>query len=461
MYQRENCSDAELLALHPSRQKILDQVTEQEALELLYDWRWWARPAQIIPGTTGAAITRDDWVFWVVQAGRGFGKTRTGAETVREWAEDPRQRILMIAPTASDVREVMLEGPSGLMNCYQHDQRPVYNPTRHLVRFPSGAVGITRSADEPERLRGPQFTKFWADELCAWNYPKEAWDQIMFGFRLKTKKLQGIITTTPKPIPVFKALVASSRTVVTRGSSYDNRRNLSEQYYEEVIKPYEGTRLGRQEINAELLEDVPGALWTRALIEAGRISMQEVHWELVTRIVVAIDPAVSHGEESDETGIVVVAETRSKHYLVLDDLSCKESADQWAKIAIAAYQAKKADRIIGEVNNGGDLVERNIRAQPGGANLPFRAVRASRGKLVRAEPVAALYEQGRVHHVGDPANPAKFTMLEDQMCSYTAESGERSPDRMDALVWGITEFLDPEAESYRIPVGGWQEISPV
>lgn len=417
---------------------LLTSLSEDEAESILYDWRWNARPSQLIPGTQGALSARDNWVFWLCLAGRGWGKTRVGAETVREWAEDPNARILMIAPTTSDVREVMLEGPSGLLQCYPGNRRPIYLPTRHLVMFPSGAIGITRSADEPERLRGPQFSKFWADEICAWAYPQEAWDQIMFGFREVTAQLRGIITTTPKPINVLKEILRDKDTVVTRGSSYENRSNISDKYYSKVIAPYEGTRLGRQEINAEVLEDVPGALWTRQLIDAGRIRGTEIRWDMIIRIVVAIDPAVTHLEDSDETGIVVLALTQSLHVLVLDDLSCRESPNGWAKIAVAAYRNPRgaafgADRIIGEVNNGGDLVEANIRnVDP---NVSFRAVRASRGKYIRAEPVSALYEQGRVHHVGS------LPTLEDQMCEWTPQGNERSPDRMDALVWGITDLL--------------------
>jgi phage terminase large subunit-like protein len=438
----------------PKRQAVINRLTERQAEALRWDWRFWARPAQMLPGSTGAAITRNDWVFWVVQAGRGFGKTRTGAEAVREWAEDPNARILMIAPTSDDVRSTMIEGPSGLLSCYPPDRRPLYNPSRHLIHFPSGAIGITRSADEPERLRGPQFTKFWADELCAWNYPEEAWDQISFGFRLKTKNLQGIISTTPKPLKVFKAILSDPGTVVTRGSSYDNRDNLSPQFFDKVIRRYEGTRLGRQEIDAELLEDVPGALWVRKVIDATRITMKEMRWDLIVRIVVAIDPAVTSNEDSDETGIVVAALARSGHVLILDDLSCKESPLGWAKVAIAAYKSRQAHRIVGEVNNGGDLVERNIRAVD--PNIAFRAVRASRGKAIRAEPVAALYEQGRVHHVGF------FPKLEDQMCEYTPLGNEKSPDRLDAMVWAVTELLlDEEQMIMQTSMGGLEVISPI
>lgn len=405
-----------------------------------------------MPGSDRAALDRDDWLFWLVLAGRGFGKTRTGAETVREWARNPKERILMIAPTASDVREVMIEGPSGLMACFPPEAKPNYNPSRHLVRFPSGAIGFTRSADEPERLRGPQFTKFWADEVCAWRFLREAWDQIMFGFRLPGK-LQAVITTTPKPSPVLKEIMANPDTAITRGSSNENRSNLSQVYFKNVIAPYLGTRLGRQEINAEILDDTPGALWTRQRIEDSRVSLADVqlHIDLVVRIVVAIDPAVTSTAESDETGIVVVGLTRSAHILVFDDLSLRGSPLEWARVAIGAYKFRRADRIVGEVNNGGDLVERNIHVEDG--NVPFRAVRASRGKFTRAEPVAAMYEQKRVHHVGT------FPMLEDEMCNWIP--GMKSPSRMDALVWAITELaIDTEEQNVTIIYPSY-EISPI
>lgn len=417
----------------------LANIDEDTAESILYDWRWKGRPNQILPGTPGASSQRSDWIFWLVLAGRGFGKTNTGAEACKEWAQDRNARILMIAPTAADVRDVMIEGPSGLLSCYPAHSRPVYFPTRHLIQFPSGAVGITRSADEPERLRGPQFTKFWADELCAWSYPQEAWDQIMFGFRVVSPELRGIITTTPKPIKTLKAILANPQTVTTRGSSYENRANLADTYFREVIAPYEGTRLGRQEINAEILEDVPGALWTRSLIEAGRLTLSDVRWEAIIRIVVAVDPAVTSNPESDETGIIVAALTNTGHAVVLADLSCRDTPLGWGKVSVAAYHARHADRVVGEVNNGGDLVERNIRAID--PNVSFHPVRASRGKYIRAEPVAALYEQGRIHHVGG------FPDLEDQMCGWTPQGNEKSPDRLDALVWAITALLldQPEA----------------
>lgn len=412
----------------------------------------WSRPSQRIPGTPKAQHSRTDWLFWLILAGRGFGKTRTGAETVRAWATNPAERVLMIAPTAADVRDTMIEGPSGLLSCYPLDQRPEYEPSRKLVTFRSGAVGILRSADEPERLRGPQFTKFWADELCAWRFLGEAWNQIMFGFRLKEATLRGVITTTPKPSKVLKELMADAGTVLTRGSSYENRAHISELFFEKVIRPYEGTRLGRQEINAEVLEDTPGALWTAALIEETRVQRSEVRWELIVRIVVAIDPAVTAAEESDETGIVAAALLRSGHVLVLEDLSRRDSPLGWATVAVNGLKSLKADRIVAEVNNGGDLVEANLRVvEP---NIPFSKVWASRGKLTRAEPVAAAYEQKRVHHVG------VFAELESQMTTYVPGM-TKSPDRMDALVYAVTELLFPQPIEQRIIVGEPIQISPV
>ncbi len=437
---RLGLSKIESLAFENESQlrSLLGALSEEEAQSILYDWRWNARPKQLIPGTPGAAEPRNDWLFWLALAGRGWGKTKVGGETVREWAQDPKARILMVAPTAADVFEVMIYGPSGLMSCFPPNAKPSYNSSHHEVTFPSGAIGITRSAEEPERLRGPQFTKFWFDELAACQRAEAAWDQIMYGFRIPTPQLRGIITTTPKPIKTLKAIIANPRTVVTRGSSDENLANLAPEYITQVIHPYRGTRLGRQEINAEVLEDVPGALWTRKLIDAGRITQQQICWDMIVRIVVAIDLAVTHREDSDETGIVVLALTRSLHVLVLDDLSCRETPLGWARIAVAAYynprgSAMGADRIVCEVNNGGDLVEANIRTVD--ANVAVRAVRASRGKYIRAEPVSALYEQGRVHHVG------AFGDLEDQMCGWTPQGDERSPDRMDALVWGVTDLL--------------------
>lgn len=438
----------------------ISRFSSAEVERALYEWRLWARAAQLIPGTQGADLERQDWVYWLALAGRGWGKTRTGAETVRQWAENPQERILLIAPTAGDVREVMLEGESGLMACYPPGRRPLYNPTRHRIRFPSGAIGITRSADEPERLRGPQFSKFWADELCSWRYLQESWDQLQFGFRRRLRggrRIQGLVTTTPKPSKVLQTLIDNPDTVITRGSSYDNRHNLDEAYYRNVIAPYEGTRLGRQEIYAEVLRDIPGALWTWEMIDRAR---RRINIPSMVRVVVAADPAVSALDESDETGIVcagIAPLDRQWHVFVWEDATVKGSPLEWARRLIDVYARRRCDRVIGEVNNGGDLVERNIRATPGGANLPFRAVHASRGKALRAEPVAALYEQGRVHHVG-----TGLGKLEEQLASWVPGSGARSPDRLDALVWAVTDLLITPADvMIEVPISDWEHISSI
>ncbi len=359
----------------------------------------------------------------------------------------------MIAPTASDVRDVMIEGPSGLMSCYPPGARPIYYPTRHYVQFPSGAIGITRSADVPERLRGPQFTKFWLDELCAIANPQEAWDQVMFGFRVPSPHLRGIITTTPKPIKVLKAIMANPRTVITRGSSDENRANLSPEYIADVIEPYRGTRLGRQEIEAELLEDVPGALWTRKLIEATSIKSSEIRWDRIIRTVLAIDPAVTHEESSDMTGMIVALLTESQHVIIFQDLSCKLSANGWARVAITAYRNRAIDKIIAEANQGGDLVEHVLRTiEP---NVSYGKVWAKKAKYLRAEPVANLFEQGRVHLIEG------LDALVDEMVGWTPQSSDPSPNRLDAMVYAVTELLVSNEEIVvRTPFNQAWEIRP-
>ena len=725
------------------RREVLSGLTEQQQRELLYTWRGYkARKNQIRPP--------GDWRYWLVQAGRGFGKTRTGAEAIREYVDEGARIIHLVGSTAGDVRDVMVQGESGLLNCFPPEKRPLYEPSKRLVTFSTGATAHLFSADEPERLRGPQCVSgdtrvlmadgsekpiavvlegeyvmtragarrvirsrmtsssadvfrlklldgrsivatgdhrvcvtpvssgterrgtryleavttrpgysctakcgrqqkgqfrqtttfitlteistiiesktcncsavqsitasiagknwlrtkrarlpvlfwqrhgierfesrlgslgaacaeeaieaergdrprtvlsgvstrratsnsvariecassaavpslrssahrdivddlaisrqrqpvaehlsegalfavtaagvssacertrgsapenvplismariasvealsrripvydlqiegeheffangtlvhncdhFWADELAAWRFGQEAWDNLMFGFRLGDDP-RGIITTTPKPIKLLIDIIADPHTVITRASSYENRANLAPAFFDSIIRKYEGTRIGRQELDAELLDDVPGALWTQMLIDAYKIRLNEIKWDQLVRIVVAIDPAVTAGENSDDTGIVVAALTDTAHVIVIEDLTCKESPLQWARVAVAAFNRHKADKIVGEVNNGGDLVEMNIRAVS--PNAPFHAVRASRGKSVRAEPVAALYEQGRVHHVGN------FPELEQQMCSFVPGISGKSPDRMDALVWAVYELLlDPD-----------------
>jgi len=373
-----------------------------------------------------------DWRVWLLLAGRGFGKTRTGAELVRtRVASRAARRIALVTPTAADARDVMVEGESGLLAISARRDRPTYEPSKRRLTWPNGAVAMTYSADEPDRLRGPQHDFAWCDELAAWRYP-EAWDMLMFSLRLGSDP-RAVVTTTPRPTRLIKTLVADPKVVVTRGSTSQNRDNLAPAFLDQIVRRYEGTRLGRQELEAEILEDVPGAMWGRAVIEGTRLTRLPE----LARIVVAIDPAAGSGEQSDETGIVVAGKDTGGQGYVLADVSGRYAPTEWAKAAIAAYRAHDADRVVAEVNNGGEMVEATLRVVD--PNVPFTAVHAARGKVARAEPVAALYEQGRVHHLG------AFPALEDQMCGFVHDfdraAAGYSPDRVDALVWALTELL--------------------
>lgn len=364
----------------------------------------------------------------MVLAGRGFGKTRIGAEDTSWYAAcNPGHRIAVIAPTHDDVRGVCFEGVSGLLSVMPRDIIASYNMSRLEIVLTNGASIRGFSADTPERLRGPQFHRAWCDELAAWRY-EEAFDQLMFGLRLGDNP-QCIITTTPKPTKLIKDILQDKNSFVTRGSTFDNAENLSPQALEKLIEKYKGTRLGKQELYAEVLDDIEGALWSYSMIEKHRVSQDDL--PEFRRVIVALDPAVTSGEDSDETGIVVAARGEDDQFYVLEDATMKASPDGWMQKAIDLYHQYSADRIIAEVNNGGDLVERVLRTKD--RTIPYSAVRASRGKLVRAEPIAALYEQEKVHHVGE------FKELEDQLISYTPTS-KKSPDRLDALVWAITEL---------------------
>lgn len=374
----------------------------------------------------------------MVQAGRGFGKTRVGAEETRRRVEcGIAGRIEIIGQTAADVRDVMIEGDSGILACSPPWFYPKYEPSKRRVTWPNGAVATTFSGDEPGQLRGPQCHFAWADELAKWKYPQEAWDNLEFGLRLGDLP-QVVVTTTPRPIPIIKNLVADPQTVVTRGSTKDNWDNLAQIFIERVVRKYEGTRLGRQELDAEILDDNPNALWTRANIEKLRVAKAPD----LQRIVVAVDPNVADPKDADpnkiaECGIVVagVTEGRDPHAYILDDATATGTPNQWGLAVLTAYNKFKADRVVAEVNQGGAMVEFVIGtvARDNGQRIPITLVYATRGKLIRAEPVSALYEQGKVHHVG------AFPTLEDQMCEW--EPGMKSPDRMDALVWALTELI--------------------
>ena len=405
----------------PERDAFLDGLSAEEAAALLHCWRFWARPEQLAPDGR--------WESWLLMAGRGFGKTRTGAEWVRAEVESGRRRRLaLVGPTARDVRKTMVEGDSGILAVAPPWFRPRFEPSKLRLTWPNGATADLYSAEEPERLRGPNHDGVWADELAAWQYLDETWDNLELTLRGGDDPKR-VVTTTPKPRKVLRDLLADPMTVVVRGSTYDNAVNLAPTFLKRLQRKYEGTRTGRQELFAELLEEAEGALWTRSRLEALRCAAAPE----LRRVVVAIDPAVTSDAQSDETGIIVAGLGLDGAGYVLADLSGRYSPDAWARAAIEAYRAHRADRIVGEVNNGGDLIQHTLRTID--RDVSFKAVHASRGKRIRAEPVAALYEQGRVRHVG------ALPQLEDQMTNWDPHGPDRSPDRLDAAVWALSELM--------------------
>lgn len=420
---------ADLLTAAPveAREAALALLSDNEASALLHDWSFWARPEQLPPP--------GQWLIWLLMAGRGFGKTRCGAEFVRgEVMAGRARRIALVAETAADGRDVMVEGDSGLLAIHPPHERPKYEPSKRRLTWPNGAVATIYNATEPDQLRGPQHDLAWSDEIAKWRYVQETWDQLQFGLRLGQRPRQ-CITTTPRPITLIREMIARANrggdVIVTRGRTMDNATNLAGSFLSEITTRYAGTRLGRQELDAEILDDAPGALWTRRVLDEWR----RVEAPDCKRIVVAVDPAVTNTEASDEHGVVVCGHGEDGRGYVLEDASLSGSPDQWARRAVACYRAWDADAIVIEVNQGGDMVASTLRTID--PNVKIREVRASRGKHVRAEPIAALYEQGRVSHVG------AWPQLEDQMTLMTPAGyeGAGSPDRVDALVWGMSEFF--------------------
>lgn len=369
----------------------------------------------------------------MILAGRGWGKTRTGATDTAIYAlENPNSICAVVVPTFGDIRRVAFGGPSGLLSvipreCMLKGRGQGYNASSAEIKLFNGSKIIGFSAEEPDRLRGPQFHRAWCDELAAWKYP-ETFDQLMFGLRLGDQP-QCVITTTPKPTQIVRDLLKRDDVHISKGSTFENEANLAAPALRALKERYDGTTLGQQELYAEILDETEGALWSRQNIDKNRISLKEQ--TEYDRVVVAIDPAVTSNEGSDETGIVVAARGVDARYYILDDVSAKMTPDGWCRLAVEMYYKYNADRIVAEVNNGGDLVERLIRTID--SEVPYRPVNASRGKLIRAEPIAALYEQNKVSHVG------VFAKLEEQLCTFTAGS-RGSPDRLDALVWALTEL---------------------
>jgi phage terminase large subunit-like protein len=397
----------------------------RERLE--HDWPFWARAHQLPP--------LGDWKTWLILGGRGAGKTRAGAEWVRgialglkEFSARPARRIALIGETHNDVREVMIGGVSGLLAIHPRAERPSWIAARRRLEWPNGAIAQVFSAEEPESLRGPQFDAAWCDELCKWRYADAAFDMLQFGLRLGSNPRQ-VITTTPRPIALLKRLIADPATALTKMPTRDNAYNLAPNFLSSIVERYKGTDLGRQELDGEIIETREGSLFPRALIDAARANAAPA----MKRIVVAIDPPVSSREGADACGIVAAGiGVDEKIHVLADETAAGLSPLEWASRAVSLYRKLEADRIVVEVNQGGEMV-RSVLSEID-RNVPIQEVRASRAKHIRAEPVAALYEQGRVKHAGN------FPALEDEMADFGPDglSAGRSPDRVDALVWAIT-----------------------
>jgi len=410
---------------------IIDNLSDKEVKTLAYDWYGiFAREKQQIP--------KRNFFIWFLLAGRGFGKTRTGAEYIRHRVEkENAQRIALVAPTAADCRDVVVEGESGILAISPPWNRPAYESSKRRLTWPNGAIATLYSAEEPDRLNGPQHDTAWSDEIGVWQYGRETWDMLQFGLRIGNPKQ--IVTSTPKVenLTLIKEIIGMDNTVLTCGSTYENRKNLSPIFYDQIISKYEGTRLGRQEINAELLEDIPGALWKRSLIDATRIKADGL--PELRRIVVGVDPQGRKDtkerrleEGQKRTGVVVCGLGENGHGYILEDATINGTPNEWGMAVVKAFYKRKADKVVAEINYGGDMVENVIRNID--SNIPIKTVHASHGKYVRAEPIASLSEQGRIHSAGF------FPELEDEMCSYTTES-MFSPNRLDAMVWAFTELF--------------------
>lgn len=415
--------------------KVLELLNHFSELErtlffegIEYDWDFWARDAQRVPD--------GDWMYWLLNAGRAFGKTYTGAQTIRKWAETGEFPYCnLIGRTMDDVEKTMVSGPSGILSVCDPDFMPIWKKKDRMLEWPNGVVSLFFSAEEPESLRGPNHSKVWADEICAWKYAKETWDQMKFGLR-NGPKPQCVISTTPKKNhKVLKEIWFDKRTVKTTGSTDENTM-ISDQYREMIIDDYAGTSFGNQEINGEfVMTDDESAIFNIDIINKNRIEKipEDVK---IDKIIVALDPSVSANENSDEAGIVVVARSEDKKAYLLEDLSGKMTAKKWAEIAVNAYYRHGADKIIAETNQGGDLVEMQIKGVDD--TVVYESIKADVNKKMRATPVGTMYERGKVIHVG---SDKKFELLENQMIDFDPNSTKDSPDRMDALVWAVHDLL--------------------
>ena len=416
--------------------EVFKQLGPKKTEELKHDWNFWARDEQLEPD--------GDWNTWFINAGRGFGKTRAGVEWVRDQVKRGAKRIAAVAATNSDIERVMVKGESGFLSvCWEGDRTyqgkkmgyPEWSPTKRTLSWENGAQVQFFSAEEPERLRGPQFEVAWCDELAAWNKDIDTWSMLQFCMRLG-KHPRIMVTTTPKPTKLVRQILKDGNTHVTTGSTFDNSANLAKTYLKAVKDQYEGTRLGRQELYAEVLEEAEGALWTTDMLDKASVKHEDVPH--LNRIVVALDPAVTSNAESDMTGIVVAGVDVNGVAYVLGDYTERLSPQGWASKAIQLYHQYQADRIVAEVNQGGDMVKQTLHGED--ETIPYKAVRASRGKFARAEPISALYERGIVKHVVNPPDGASLNELETQMRTWEPLGSIGSPDRLDALVWAITDL---------------------
>ena len=424
----------DLRAMGEDLEALLLKLGPAKAEELAYTWPFWARPQQMAPA--------GDWNTWFINAGRGFGKTRAGVEWVRGLVKRGYKRIAAVASTNSDIERVMINGESGFLSrCWEGDKtdkgvpmgKPVWSPTKRLLTWENGAYVQFFSAEEPERLRGPQFEAAWCDELAAWNKDRDTWDMLQFCLRLG-KHPQTCVTTTPKPTKLVRDIMKNPKTVVTYGSTFDNSANLAATYLQSVKDMYDGTRLGRQELYAEILDEASGALWTRELLSKCEVEVTDplTFSETLARVVVSVDPAVSSNSESDMTGIVVAGMDINGVCYILHDATERYTPEGWAAKAIELYNLYGADRIVAERNQGGDMVRYTFKTVD--ETIPIKLVHASRGKFARAEPVSSLYERGRVKHVRG------LDALEDQMVQWEPLGSTGSPDRLDAMVWAVTEL---------------------
>lgn len=440
-----------IIASPEERRAHIEALTNEQAEALRWDWEFWARPEQLPPKVR--------WLLWIIRWGRGTGKTRVGSEWVRK--RGPKGRVgMLVAANPRDARDYMVEGPSGILRVSPKWERPHYEPSKLLLTWPNGAIAHIRSAEDPEGLRGPSLDWAWCDELAKWQYLKATWDNLRFALR-EGLDPQTVITTTPKPLPLLRALLGNPAKGIRpmlrgtveapRASTYRNAANLAQSFLEEMEASYEGTILGRQELHGDIIEDVEGALWTAALFDETRAGPAEPFPTPkfpLPRVLVGVDPpAKSTGAEC---GIIVggaIGKGVDQHGYVLDDFSLRGSPNTWGEAVVRAYHEWSADGVVAEANNGGEMVEAVIaNIDP---RIPVVLVHASRAKRTRAEPVAQRYERRRIHNLG------RFPELEDQCWSWVPDVDDDSPDRMDALVWVMTKLLDLDTgpDAGALPVG--------